>query len=376
MTSKSQFERYGILPGTRQSGRLELQLRCLVHFARAIFRELKSKSGLPWKQRLKAWKLGFSSNTWLLYNLDENDPGLYLPDLSAILKNSKLNGFFNPIIGNKLVLSRLLAVHQVPRPRVVSIIVNGQLFEDDAPFDPDLSQALSRTLARYPRQVFRPTWSGSGQGVFFLSLDDGGLKLNGEKITLEKACALLSSMDRYLATEFKEQQAYARKIFPGSTNTIRILTLWDLKIGEPYIAAIAPRFGTSRSAPIDNWHSGDGGICASVDLETATLGPAVWRSADNQVVWESSHPETGQPIEGVVIPGLRECVEGLLGAAAYFPFCPCIGWDVVLTEDGFSILEANTLPGLNVVQIHTPLLKDPRTRQFYHHWGLAPQEKP
>jgi len=28
----------------------------------------------------------------------------------------------------------------------VSIILDGQLIEDDAPFDPDMSQALSRTL--------------------------------------------------------------------------------------------------------------------------------------------------------------------------------------------------------------------------------------
>ena len=368
---KSIFERFGILPNVRQSGNLELRLRGMVHFSRAFWTELKSKQGLPWKKRLRAWKSGFSSRSWFMYNLDENDPGLYLPDLSAVLKGYKINGFFNPIIGNKLVLARLLTAHKLPHPDVVSTILDGRLFEDDAPFDADMPKALSRTLDRCPRQVFRPTWSGSGQGVFFLSRDDDGLKLNGMELTLEEVCALLAKLDRYLATEFQEQAAYARNIYPGSTNTIRVLTLWDVKSGTPYIAAVVHRFGSSRSAPIDNWHQGSGGVCASVDVETSTMGQAVTRSSDQKLVWVSSHPETGELIEGVVIPGLDKCIEELLQAASHFPFCPCIGWDVVMTEDGFSILEANPIPGLTLVQIHTPLLKDPRTRRFFQRWGVV-----
>lgn len=375
MKMKSNFKHFGILPNVRRSGRLELQFRCWVRFSRAVFSELKSRTGLPWKQRIRAWRSGFSSEAWLLYNLTENDPDLYVPDLRQALRIYKVNGFSNPIVGNKLVLSRLLAPHQIPHPDVVSIIHDGHLFEDDAPFDPNMPQALSRTLDRYPSQVFRPTWSGAGQGVFFLGRDDDGLKLNGKELTLEEACAFLSGLDRYLATEFQQQAAYARKIYPGSTNTLRIQSLWDMKSGAPFIAAAVHRFGTSHSAPIDNWHLGRGGVCASVDVKNSTLGQAVMQTSDKRMVWESSHPETGAPIEGVVIPGLSNCIEGLLKAASHLPFCPLIGWDVVITEDGFSILEANTLPGFAVVQVHTPLLKDPRSRQFFTRWGLVSGKK-
>ena len=106
MTAKSEFERFGILPNVRLSGSLELHLRCLVRFSRAVFSELKSKTGLPWKQRLRAWKSGFSSNSWMVYNLAENDPKLYLPDLSTRLRSFKINGFFNPIIQDGLVPRR------------------------------------------------------------------------------------------------------------------------------------------------------------------------------------------------------------------------------------------------------------------------------
>jgi hypothetical protein len=374
MTEKITFERFGISKNFFPKGELELKLRSMVYVFRASRDELASKIGLPWKQRLRAWKHGFNSTSWLMCNLEEKDPDLYLSDLSLALNSHRINGFFNPIIGNKLVLSRLLDLHRIPHPVVVSIILEGRLLEDGVPYDPDMETVLSRTLDRHPRQIFRPTWAGAGAGVFFLCRDNEGLKLNGKQVTLPEVCSLISNLDRYLSTEFVEQAAYARNIYPGSTNTLRILSLFDVGNGDPFVAAIVHRFGSSRSAPIDNWHQGSGGVCAAVDLNKTTLGQALSRSSKNQRVWHSCHPETREKIEGVAIPGLDDCIEGVLNAASHLPFCPLIGWDVVVTENGYSILEANTIPGLVVLQAHTPLLKDPRTRAFFRRWGLVAEK--
>jgi len=365
------LERFGTIPNSRPAGRLEPQLRCLIRFLRAIKSELRYKSKLPMKTRLKAWSLGFSSAAWELYKLEHNDPALFIPDIRATWYRYKVNGFFNPIIGNKLILSRLLTTHQIPHPAVVSIVLDGKLLEEDRAYERDLAGALSRTLDRYPRQVFRPTWSGGGQGVFFLDRDDTGLKLNGETVTNEEVVALLSRLDRYLSTQFHEQAGYARDIFPGSTNTLRIVSLWDSESGEAVIAAVAHRFGMSHSGKLDSFHSGLGGVSAAVDSSTGTIGRAIMRMPDGEVVSISHHPDTSQPIEGVTIPGFHQCLETLKKTACHFPFCPWIGWDVVITEDGFRVLEANTLPSFTVTQVHTPLLKDPGTKRIFQRWGLA-----
>jgi len=371
MTMKNEFERYGIQPNDRPSGNLELQLRCMIRVFRLIRAELKSNAGLPWKKRMRAWKSGFSSNSWVICNLDENNPRFYLSDLQMALKGYKINGFFTPIIGNKLMLSGLLHSQHIPHPDIVSTIDHGQMFAEDRPFEPDLERTLSASLERYPSQVFRPSWSGGGNGVFILNRVQEGLKLNGREIKLEEVCALLSRLDRYLATEFQQQARYARTIYPGATNTIRVMSLWDMEHGQPFVAAMSHRFGSFRSGATDNFHGGHGGLCATVNLESSTLGKAARLSADNHLVWMSSHPDTGERIEDVAIPGLGKCIEGVLKAASHFPFCPFIGWDVVITEDGYSILEANTLPALAVVQVHTPLLKDPRSRQFFQYQGMV-----
>ena len=375
MTTNDDFARFGILPNVRMSGRLELQMRCWVQLLRLFRSELTTKTGLPLSTRVKAWKSGFSSRSWLMYNLAENNPELYLPDLLMAARFYKVNGFFNPAMGNKLLLSRLLAAHGIPHPAVVSMIIEGCLIEEERPFDADLPRALTRTLARSPRQVFRPTWSGSGQGVFFLSREAEGLFLNGKPVSQEQACALLSRLDRYIATERLEQADYAREIFPSSANTIRMMTLWDAESGESLVPAISHCFGTSRSAPTDHFRQGRGGVCAAVHAESSTMGKALRLSADRKLIWESAHPETGAAIEGVVIPGFKSCIEGVKQAAGCFPFAPCIGWDVLITSNGWRIIEANPIPGLTVSQAHTPLLGDPRVHRVFERWGLAPKRR-
>jgi len=375
VTANDDFTRFGILPNSRMSGSLELQMRCWVRIFRLLQSELMTKTGLPLRTRIKAWKSGFSSRSWLLYNLAENVPELYIPDLLMAARFYKVNGFFNLTMGNKLLLSRLLAAHGIPQPAIISTIIEGRLIEEDRPFDANLSRALTRTLERSPRQVFRPTWSGAGQGVFFLSRESGGLLLNGKMVCHEHAVTLLSRLDRYIATEQLEQADYAREIFSGSTNTIRMLTLWDADSGESLVAAVSHRFGTSRSAPIDNFHQGRGGVCASIHPESGAMGKAMWLSADHELICESAHPETGAVIEGVVIPDFEACIEGMRRVAGRFPFCPCIGWDVVISNNGWQIIEANPTPGLSSSQVHTPLLKDPRARRVFERWGLVPERR-
>jgi hypothetical protein len=36
-----------------------------------------------------------------------------------------------------------------------------------------------------------------------------------------------------------------------------------------------------------------------------------------------------------------------------------------MTDEGYSILEANSPPGITVWQVHAPLLRDPRVARFF-----------
>ncbi len=64
-----------------------------------------------------------------------------------------------------------------------------------------------------------------------------------------------------------------------------------------------------------------------------------------------------------------EVKRALLEVTARYPAFKYIGWDIVVTEAGFAVLEGNVAPSL-AVQIFFPYLKDPRMRAFFTAHGL------
>lgn len=366
------LKKFGVVPFRYSDGEREIRLRCQVRFLRAVLHELKSKNpGVSLSTRTRAWRNGFSTRAWLLYQLERNDHGQYLNDITSRRRLYRINGFFNPLIDNKLIFYRLASRHGIPHSKIIASIVRGRLYLEAAQPGGSPAAVLPGLLMEHSKLVFKPTWAGGGQGIFFLEANARGLKLNGHDVTAFELADILSDLDRYVVTEYLEQASYARTIFAGSANTLRVLTLWDYENDTPFIAAVVHRFGSPRSAPLDNWHGGKWGVCASVDVNGSTLGKAAWMAEDMNLTWSSEHPDTGAPIQGVGIPGLTACLEGVTAAAALFPNCPLIGWDVVLTEQGFCVLEANPEPSFRVWQVHQPLFADERNRAFFRHWGLA-----
>lgn len=107
-----------------------------------------------------------------------------------------------------------------------------------------------------------------------------------------------------------------------------------------------------------------------MNLATRSLGKAVTLNSRNQREWYDSHPQTCARIEGVTIPGLSQGLDAILAAMRCFPEATCVGWDLLMTDGGYSILEANAPQGIEVCQVHTPLLSDPRTARFFRSHGI------
>jgi len=278
---------------------------------------------------------GVSYHSYVLYP----QRGGYLSEiarLDAFFINAKAT---RDILNDKYQFSLQLG-DRFPVPPILGILRNGTLEPLHGPLEPWREQG---------DLIAKPLHGSRGAGVVRLKPDD----------------PLPVSPAPLLLTPFVEQAAYAKQIAPFSGNTIRVLTLRDE--AGPFIVRAVHRFGTLQTAPTDNWSRGS--LCAKVDPETGVLSRAVKhpRRTNGALQWVSRHPDTDAPIEGTVVPRWSQIQAELLRVLETLPEFLYVGWDIVVTEEGFWVLEGNANTEFNALQVHGPLLDDDRVRTFYRH---------
>lgn len=186
--------------------------------------------------------------------------------------------------------------------------------------------------------------------------------LNGVEENENLVRSKIKNLDEFLIVEFVAQAEYASSLFPESTNTIRIITILDPATSSHYMPIAMHRIGRQASIPTDNSHRG--GISAEIDCESGELLRVAARDRAGRLAWHDSHPETGVRITGVRVPGWNYVKQEILNAAEKLSFYKFMSWDVVVTNEGFVVLEADVVSGLRSLQQHRPLLLDDRLRGF------------
>ena len=336
--------------------------RTAVTLRSALATEVSGGVDIPLTTKVKLWRGGFKSASYGLFNLEHNDPRDYVSDLD-VAKAGRINGAFGRILKDKLLFVPMLAPYaQVPD--ILGVVERGLVYPLA---DPELT-GVDALLARAGAGViFKPAQGNKGKGVF--SVAGGGVdgvRLNGVRATPAEVARKIADLDGYLIVAKVEQAAYAHDIFPGSANTIRIVTMLDPETGEIFIPAAIHRFGTDATVPTDNFQTG--GVSVAIDLATGKLGRAVQfpTYTGGELRWLEAHPDTRTPITGVNVPRWDEVKATVTKLAEIYRFLKYVGWDVVVTEDGVVIIEGNHNINLGL-QVHGPLLQNPRVRRFYEH---------
>ena len=89
-----------------------------------------------------------------------------------------------------------------------------------------------------------------------------------------------------------------------------------------------------------------------IDRETGQLGAVYDRNNIARIMEPiSTHPVTGETIDGFQLPHWEEAVELAIEAHGTLPKIALVGWDIGLTPEGPVIIEGNSTPGANSPQI-------------------------
>ena len=147
---------------------------------------------------------------------------------------------------------------------------------------------------------------------------------------------------------------------------------------EVFIPFAVHRFGTRDTAPLDNFSKG--GLSCAIDVILGDSAQVLCtRTRTNLTLsWHRSHPETGQTIEGVVIPHWQKLLEAVTQLMDIFPDLEFVGWDMLPIKDGWCVIEGNAYMDIDLLQAHGGMLADDRVKEIFrvplpleHHCGSA-----
>lgn len=309
-------------------------------FLRILF--AKNHFKVPFWEKLRCNIFGgYLADQYVIYDFKHNDRKQYLSEFDWY-RSRYINEPFNFIMNNKIACTEILK-HYVKVPEIYAIKNKGDIssYEYKVRSNEDAWKLLQEKKSLF----IKPMGAGKGKGVSILKYEEGQLYVDDEAYTKEQFFDLLGSMENWFLSETIRQHPYLDQLYDKTTNTIRMITMKDIHTKEFRIFFAVQRIGTKQTIPVDN--GSRGGLVSKIDLETGTLSEACsLHSLDVHKV----HPDSGNPIEGVVIPGWEKIKSDVLKLVNHFPFMHFIAWDILLTEEGICIIEANTSSGVNIIQ--------------------------
>lgn len=160
-------------------------------------------------------------------------------------------------------------------------------------------------------------------------------------------CEALAEKGTYILQCCVQNHPDLRPLAGNGVCTLRVVTYQQH--GDAHLLLASFRMPTGDSF-VDNLSAG--GIASPVDSDSGMLG-----SGDNGYTKNirfkifQSHPNSFSPITGRKLPYWEETVELSRQAHRYFPEFPFIGWDIIITESGPVLLEANLTWGVDILQI-------------------------
>lgn len=332
-------------------------------------KEYRNPVKVGFSTRINLIRKGFLSDKAVLYNTKDYKYNEYLSDYQRFVKSIKINNKYRLLLDQKVVFNHIMANYYQYLAQEFGEINEGKIqlyYQKRKAAD---IQSLVELIDKEKKIVIKPQEGGEGTGIMVIQTLQDKILVNKKEYTLIGFGKLIQQLDKCLITQYVHQADYSSQIYSETLNTIRILTMRNPESNETFIATAVHRFGSDASFPVDNWTNG--GFSVSIDVDSGILGKAVTYPKKGKLNWLDKHPDTNSQIEGVTISNWEKVKTTILDIASNFPLCNYIGWDIAITKDNIKIIEGNSYSGVNIFQVHKPLLIDPKVKSFYKYYNVV-----
>lgn len=315
------------------------------------------------RQKLWAYKHGFLSDRIRRYGLTEANYAAYLPDL-PYFKMHPINGAYSKWIDDKLTMRYVLSGYADYMPKYYYELHGGRVLPlVDCPeprAEKHSHESVLGLLSRFSVLVLKP-WAGSGGAGFYkLTLAGGSFFLNHNELSKKELLSFLQSLEHYIVTEYVIAHAQIRNVYPNTANTVRLVVVNEEQC-NPNIAWASIKFGVKGSGVLDNVAAG--ALFCPVMLHDGALTGAK-QDINGKLVEVHAHPDTGVPITGF-LPHWDLLKAKVRQIGRSFPQLLYVGYDIIITDSAFKIIEMNSLPALMQIQQCAPLIENPHLGRFF-----------
>lgn len=307
----------------------------------------KTDFQVPLRVKIRYGLRGFSVNEYVWYDLAHNDYRNYISEYER-LRSRMINGEYKFILDNKLVFEEVFGQYtNVPR--------NFCLIDDGNVYGLHGAEVGNETFREFllscGKTVLKWLDRGGGTGTYLFENREGELYANGEICTPQQLEKIRCREGRAILCQYVTQSEFPASLYPNTTNTIRIVCARMKGERDYKIIAAVQRIGCADSIPVDNVSSG--GMTCMIDLETGELsyGIAKLGRKERRMKKFHVHPDSQGQISGKVIPGWQQLKEDILDLTRKVPYLNFVAWDVLLTDDGFCIIEGNASSGCGIFQM-------------------------
>ena len=242
--------------------------------------------------------------------------------------------FFFGIVANAL---------NIRTPKAIAIIYKEMVFV----MDTQESLPLCDFIRRYNIDSYIKVVDGEcGIGVYQLQIKEGTILLNGNAISYHDFVSKLGTA-KFLVQERIYQHEDMSKLFPNSTNSVRLTSVYDKDSDNIVILPSFVKLGMGNMT-VDNWAIG--GLIVGLDIETGLLREwAYYKPGYGKKT--NIHPDTGIAFKGYQIPFFSETKALIKYAHSLFKDVHSIGWDITITPDGPCIIEGNDNWEISALQV-------------------------
>lgn len=287
-------------------------------------------------------KYGWPDFQYLQYGMDvksEEECEQYVNAMEFVYRRNYLNFERNPInscciLRNKLYFDIFARSLNIQTPHIVAYYYNHTLYSLDNQFQPI---TLAGLLDVGDKDYFCKDMSGEcGVGIFKLKVERGKFYIKNKEVSQEEVLSMMDNAD-YIIQDRVLQHPEMDRMYSGSINTIRLVTVRSLKDGELHVLPSILRIGANGSI-VDN--TSQGGIAVGFDLETGQLNkqgcykPQFGRLTDQ-------HPNSEIVFNEFYIPFIQQAKQEALFFHSMLKDIHSIGWDIAISPDGPVFIEGN-----------------------------------